>query len=157
MKWVKQSVGYWCDDIKQGRCIGQGVCVALLDTGIARHPDLKGSVVKFCDFTKEGSLPGEKCYDDSGHGTHVAGILCGSGKVSAGAYAGMAPKAKLVVGKVLDKDGNGDVSHVMKGIEWILKERKKYGIRIVNISVGTNPGLAKKQKEHLFELRKDGI
>ena len=73
MKWVKQSVGYWCDDIKQGRCIGQGVCVALLDTGIARHPDLKGSVVKFCDFTKEGSLPGEKCYDDSGHGTHVAG------------------------------------------------------------------------------------
>ena len=35
--------------------------------------------------------------------------------------------AKLVVGKVLDKDGNGDVSHVMKGIEWILKERKKYG------------------------------
>ena len=55
MKWVKQSVGYWCDDIKQGRCIGQGVCVALLDTGIARHPDLKGSVVKFCDFTKEGS------------------------------------------------------------------------------------------------------
>ena len=105
MKWVKQSVGYWCDDIKQGRCIGQGVCVALLDTGIARHPDLKGSVVKFCDFTKEGSLPGEKCYDDSGHGTHVAGILCGSGKVSAGAYAGMAPKAKLVVGK-----GNGGSS-----------------------------------------------
>ena len=151
MKWVKQSVGYWCDDIKQGRCIGQGVCVALLDTGIARHPDLKGSVVKFCDFTKEGSLPGEKCYDDSGHGTHVAGILCGSGKVSAGAYAGMAPKAKLVVGKVLDKDGNGDVSHVMKGIEWILKERKKYGIRIVNISVGTNPGLAKKQKELLLD------
>ena len=47
--------------------------MALLDTGIARHPDLKGSVVKFCDFTKEGSLPGEKCYDDSGHGTHVAG------------------------------------------------------------------------------------
>ena len=86
MKWVKQSVGYWCDDIKQGRCIGQGVCVALLDTGIARHPDLKGSVVKFCDFTKEGSLPGEKCYDDSGHGTHVAGILCGSGKVSAGMF-----------------------------------------------------------------------
>ena len=151
MKWVKQSVGYWCDDIKQGRCIGQGVCVALLDTGIARHPDLKGSVVKFCDFTKEGSLPGEKCYDHSGHGTHVAGILCGSGKVSAGAYAGMAPKAKLVVGKVLDKDGNGDVSHVMKGIEWILKERKKYGIRIVNISVGTNPGLAKKQKELLLD------
>ena len=158
MKWVKQSVGYWCDDIKQGRCIGQGVCVALLDTGIARHPDLKGSVVKFCDFTKEGSLPGEKCYDDSGHGTHVAGILCGSGKVSAGAYAGMAPKAKLVVGKVLDKDGNGDVSHVMKGIEWILKERKKYGIRIVNISVGTNPSVFEKKQEEseLFGKRTDG-
>ena len=39
----------------------------------------------------------------------------------------------------------------MKGIEWILKERKKYGIRIVNISVGTNPGLAKKQKELLLD------
>ena len=107
MKWVKQSVGYWCDDIKQGRCIGQGVCVALLDTGIARHPDLKGSVVKFCDFTKEGSLPGEKCYDDSGHGTHVAGILCGSGKVSAGAYAAWRRKQSLLSEKYLIKTETG--------------------------------------------------
>ena len=119
MKWVKQSVGYWCDDIIKGGYKGQGVCVALLDTGVARHPDLEGRVVKFCDFTKEESRSSDSCYDDSGHGTHVSGILCGNGKVSSGVYAGIAPKAKLVVGKVLDKDGNGDVSHVMKGVEWI--------------------------------------
>jgi len=151
MKWVKQSVGYWCDDMMTGEYMGQGICAALLDTGVAGHPDLAGRIVQFCDFTKEESRSGDNGYDDSGHGTHVSGILCGSGKVSSGVYAGMAPKAELVVGKVLDKDGNGDVSHVLKGIEWILEERKRYGIRIVNISVGTQPGLAQKQKMMLLD------
>ena len=126
MKWVKQSVGYWCDDIKQGRCIGQGVCVALLDTGIARHPDLKGSVVKFCDLQKKVACRERNVMTTADMERTWLGFVR-KRKVSAGAYAGMAPKAKLVVGKVLDKDGNGDVSHVMKGIEWILRKERSMG------------------------------
>ena len=49
-------------------------------------------------------------YDDSGHGTHVAGILAGDGRLSGGTYAGIAPKASLLIAKVLDQDGNGSHS-----------------------------------------------
>ena len=88
-----------------------------------------------------------KYHDDSGHGTHVAGILAGSGKVSGGLYAGMAPCAGLLIGKVLDREGNGNVDNVLKGIDWVLSEKERYGVRIVNISVGTQPDLARHQKE----------
>ena len=47
MKWVKQTVGYWCDDTKTGKCTGSGICAAVLDTGISVHPDLQGRIVGF--------------------------------------------------------------------------------------------------------------
>ena len=87
-----------------------------------------------------------KYNDDSGHGTHVAGILSGSGRVSNGLYAGMAPEASLLVGKVLDREGNGNVENVIAGIRWILEQKDRYGVGIVNISVGTQPDLAMYQK-----------
>lgn len=142
MKWVKQTVAYWCDDIIKNRYLGKGICAAVLDTGISAHPDLKKRMKAFCDF-REGSL---SVRDDSGHGTHVAGVLAGDGRVSGGIYAGMAPETELVIGKVLDREGNGNVEDVLKGIEWILKEQKHFQIRIVNISVGTQPNLDELQK-----------
>ena len=71
------------------------VTVAVLDTGIAYHPDLAGHLLCFRDFVEKSSLP----YDDNGHGTHVCGILCGNGELSGGRLRGMAPASKLVVGK----------------------------------------------------------
>ena len=94
MKWVKQKVGYWCDDIIKGKYQGRGICIAVLDTGISRHPDLDGRVAGFRDFTSDH----RECRDDSGHGTHVAGILAGNGRASSGAYAGMAPQTMLLPG-----------------------------------------------------------
>lgn len=140
MKWVKQTVSYWCDDIN--KYMGQGICAAVLDTGISGHPDLKKRTEAFQDF-RTGTLT---VRDDSGHGTHVAGILAGDGRISGGVYAGMAPETKLVIGKVLDREGNGNVEDVLKGMDWILKEQKHYQIRIVNISVGTQPDLDEQQK-----------
>ncbi len=112
---------------------GRGVTIAVLDSGAYMHPDYKERLVAFYDFTSGR----EKPYDNNGHGTHVAGILCGNGKLSAGVYRGMAPQARLVVGKVLNKQGAGNISRVMDGIDWVIENRKRYGIRILNLSMGT--------------------
>lgn len=132
MKRVKESVHYWCEDIKAKRCLGQGITVAVLDTGIAPHPDFKGKVLVFHDFVNGQDL----VYDDNGHGTHVCGIIGGSGYSSNGEYAGIAPKCDLVILKVLDQDGNGHIEQMLQAIQWILEYQKRYGIRIINISVG---------------------
>ncbi len=151
MRWVKQSVEYWCEDTEKKHYTGGGICAALLDTGIAAHPDLRERILDFRDFTGNGRGTGGSCRDDSGHGTHVAGILAGDGRMSSGVYAGMAPGARLLAGKVLDREGNGNVENVLRGIDWILDVKKKYEIRIVNISVGTQPDLARVQKKMLLE------
>ena len=49
MNKVKQQIHYWCEDTVQGKIRGEGVAVAVLDTGIAVHPDLRGKVVMFQD------------------------------------------------------------------------------------------------------------
>ncbi len=116
--------------------LGQGVGVAILDTGISLHKDfVEGGnrVIAFEDFINGRKEP----YDDNGHGTHVAGIIGGSGYSSKGKYAGIAPACKFIVVKVLDHRGDGNISDVLAGLQWIIDNRKKYNIRVVNISVGT--------------------
>lgn len=108
------------------------VTVAVLDTGIAPHPDLHNKALAFKDFVHNR----EEAYDDNGHGTHVCGIICGSGIVSGGKYRGIAPSAKLVVAKVLDNKGDGKSENMLEALKWILEVRKKYNIRVLNISVG---------------------
>lgn len=151
MKWVKQAVHYWCKDTAGSRYQGSGICAAVLDTGIALHPDLRDRIVSFRDFTGNSV----KCRDDSGHGTHVAGILAGNGYASDGMYAGMAPRAELLIGKVLDREGNGNVDNVILGIRWVMESAASYKVRIVNISVGTQPDLAQAQKDRLQKAVED--
>lgn len=106
--------------------------VAVLDTGICFHPDLKDRILVFRDFVNEKT----GAYDDSGHGTHVSGCIAGNGKLSRGIYSGMHPGCRLVVGKVLNHQGEGQLDHMIKAMEWILQNSREWNIRIVNISVG---------------------
>ena len=138
---------------------GSGVVIAMLDTGAALHPDLEGKVLSFRDFvggSAQMALSGRDCYDDNSHGTHVAGILCGSGLLSAGKYRGLAPGAKLVVGKVLDERGEGITENMLEGLDWVLSLRERYRIRILNISVGIGD-LEDKRKEHALQEKLDKI
>lgn len=128
MKWAKETVDYWCKDIRERNFQGQGVGIAVLDTGIILHPDFGKRIIGFSDFVNKRN----KIYDESGHGTHVAGILAGSGRMSDGVYAGMAPLAELLIAKVLDGEGNGTVEYVIEGIQWVLALHKRKNIRIVN-------------------------
>lgn len=115
-----------------GETDGSGITVGVLDTGMGQHPDLTGRLIRFQDFVGHRNL----MYDDNGHGTHVCGILCGSGRASQGRYTGMAPGVRLVVGKVLDEKGDGSTESMLMGLEWILRIREQCRVRILNISVG---------------------
>ena len=112
---------------------GKGVGVAVLDTGIFPHVDFDSRIWAFQDFVNKRTVP----YDDCGHGTHVMGILGGSGKASGGKCRGIAPGCGLIALKVLDDKGNGSQDTVIRALDWIQENRETYKIRIVNISVGT--------------------
>lgn len=135
----------------------KGVTVAVLDSGIAQHPDLRGRLIDFYDFVGKRRKP----YDNNGHGTHVCGIICGSGAAHFGKYQGIAPQARLVVGKVLDIRGDGSTEHMLQGLRWISEIREKYNIRILNISVGIGElkelKKEKRMQEQLELLWKEGI
>ncbi len=111
---------------------GKGVTIAIIDTGIHPHPDLKDKIIGFKDFCN-----GKKeAYDDQGHGTHVSGDAAGTGAASEGKYKGTAPDAKLVGIKVLSKDGSGRFSDIIKGVQWAVENKEKYNIKIINMSLG---------------------
>ncbi|USK41245.1 S8 family peptidase [Cytobacillus firmus] len=117
---------------------GKGITISVIDSGIYRHYDLitpANRIVGFADFVNGQTVP----YDDNGHGTHVAGAIAGNGTASSGTYRGVAPEANLVGVKVLDSQGNGSLSNVVAGIDWSIANRSKYGIRVINLSLGADP------------------
>ncbi|MEU7850348.1 S8 family serine peptidase [Micromonospora parva] len=110
---------------------GAGVKVAVLDTGVdATHPDLAGRIAEAQDFSGSGSAR-----DGHGHGTHVAATIAGSGAASDGRRKGVAPGARLLVGKVLDDAGSGYSSSIIAGMEWAAHS----GAKVVSMSLGGDP------------------
>lgn len=119
------------------RYTGKGVGIALLDTGVFLHRDFiepVNRIAAFRDFVNGKSMP----YDDNGHGSHICGICGGNGRASEGRYCGIAPQSHLVVGKILDSEGNGSIPSILDGIHWVIRNKNRYHTRILNISVGTD-------------------
>jgi serine protease AprX len=110
---------------------GNGVGVAVIDSGVADHPDLAGRVVARVDLTGEQSTG-----DPGGHGTHVAGLIAGDGTASGGAWTGVAPRANIVSVRVIDANGHATLSTIFAGMQWVLRNRAAYNIRVVNMSFG---------------------
>ncbi|MEU1395661.1 S8 family serine peptidase [Micromonospora zamorensis] len=107
---------------------GQGVRVAVLDTGIdTEHPDLTGRVAESQNFS-EATDAG----DTVGHGTHVASIIAGSGAASGGRYRGVAPDATLLNGKVCEDLGCSD-SAILAGMQWAAVDQHA---DVINMSLG---------------------
>lgn len=115
---------------------GKGITTAVLDTGIYPHNDLvkpKNRIVAFKDFVGKKAKP----YDDNGHGTHVAGDIAGNGYKSNGLYKAPAYESKVAGVKILDKYGSGKTSTIIQGLEWCLKNKDKFNIKIICMSLGS--------------------
>lgn len=124
------------NSVHNNNILGQRTCIAILDSGIAAHPDFGDRIRGWYDTINGHLSP----YDDNGHGTHVAGIAAGSGFASRGTLRGMAPSSDIVSVKILNQYGEGMIPNIIDGISWVIQNRFLYGINIVNISVGTSDG-----------------
>ena len=115
---------------------GRGVGVAVIDSGLEMSAEFQNRVTAFYDFRNGGTV-GTVPSDDYGHGTHIAGTIGGSGALSSNAsYHGLAPKVKFVILKVLDRNGAGYTSDVIRAIDFAVANRVSLGIHIINLSLG---------------------
>ena len=128
---------------------GRGIGVAIIDSGLASHPDLVSSTTRRVTRVSTVStgllsslLSGPPPVDDAfGHGTHVAGIIGGSGASSTGAdsrmtFKGVAYGADLISVRALGADGSGRTSDIVRAIDWVISNRSAYKIRVLNLSLG---------------------
>lgn len=126
---------------------GSNVGIAILDTGVSRHSDLGDDIIQYSflggayptpqiangEIVSLNDSPRE---DGFGHGTHVAGVLGGSGEKSNNDFRGSSTGAKLLALQVLDEDGQGSMSDVMAALDWLLTYGSHFDIRVVNLSLG---------------------
>ena len=123
--------------LSQPAVTGSGIGVAVIDSGIADHAALAGRVVARVNLVSDE--PGVSG-DPFGHGTHIAGIIGGSATAATRvtpAYAGgSAPGVHFVDVRVLASNGAGYTSDVIAGIDWTIANAQRYGVRIINLSLG---------------------
>jgi len=113
------------------KTMGEGVKVAVIDTGIdCNHPDLKVN----CAGGYNAFDSAKPTMDDNEHGTHVAGTI--AGVLDGKGVVGVAPKARLYAVKVLDKDGSGGLTSIIRGLIWAGKNR----MDVANMSLGAPMG-----------------
>ena len=116
---------------------GRGVGVAIVDSGLEYSSEFSNRVVASYDLRNGATLSVWPPSDEYGHGTHIAGTIGGSGALSSNAvYRGLAPKVKFTILKVLDKNGAGYTSDVIRAIDFAVANRVKFGIDIINLSLG---------------------
>jgi serine protease AprX len=123
-----------------GQYTGRGVTIAFLDSGFYAHPDLvepANRILRYVDITNPKARD-EGLYTpdvSSWHGMMTSVVACGNGHLSNGLYRGIASDANLVLVKV------GTARRIVhddirRGLEWVIRNRERYGIRVVNVSCG---------------------
>jgi serine protease AprX len=126
---VVEAVRVWGDP--RMPLSGKGIGVAVIDSGMASHPDFDDRLLASKNFNPALGGTG----DDFGHGTAVGGIIAGDGDASAGRYVGVAPSANLINLRVNDGSGAARTSVVMNAILWAVKNKNVFNIRVINLSL----------------------
>jgi serine protease AprX len=129
---------------------GAGITICFIDSGFAPHPDLcqpQGRILRTFDIRrpgealKAGSQPEAQCW----HGTMTAVAGAGNGWLSGGYYQSLAPAAQVLLIRVMDAQGSISSEAIAAALDWVLRNHRSYGIRIVNLSVSGDEGPAYRQ------------
>lgn len=143
--WHLEAVGLTRGGARTG---GKGVTVVVLDTGVhAGHPELAGRIDRAVTFDVEKwtALPQEPSTDTQGHGTHVAGLVCGK-------TVGVAPEARVVSG-VMIPGGIGNLSDFILAMEWAGSQPH---VQVINVSAGL-PGFQEEMESAVAGLLAVGV
>lgn len=125
-QWFHDAVGSYA---AWGSTMGDGVIVAVLDTGIqTNHPDLLPVETGY------NATPTSSIEDAHGHGTHVAGIIAARANSIGG--RGVAPNAKILPVKVLNDSGSATTGSISSGINWVVNGNSQRRADIINMSLG---------------------
>lgn len=128
---VTHTWGLLATKAAASRFTGQGIKVAVLDTGLfLAHPDFAGRPVVSKSF-----IPGVSSANDGhGHGTHCTGTACGPFKSAIGPRYGIAHKSSIFIGKVLSDGGSGSDGGILAGIEWAIANK----CHVISMSLGAD-------------------
>lgn len=127
---------------------GNGITVAVLDSGLWDHPSLtrdsagKDRILARYDAIDDSERDG--VFDESGHGTHLTSVIAHSGKTHrqgkpTGGFKGVAPDAAIVAIKAFNETGQGGMLDIVRGLQWVVDNREKYNIRVLNLSFAARP------------------
>lgn len=131
-----------------GKTKGEGVKIAVLDTGCdLNHEDLKSNIIDGINLVEKNKSPMDD--DKNGHGTHVSGIICAENNDVG--IIGVAPNAKIMPVKVLNKDGNGNLTTVARGINWSIENKAD----IIVMSLGSSRSLQSVYKSIKIAYKKN--
>lgn len=143
---------------------GQGINIALIDTGFAPVAELIGSdrIVAAVDLSTEAGVPEAEFVDNYGHGTHMAGIIAGKtpGASAKDAdehpewFMGVAPEAGIVSVKVGDNTGGADITQVIAGVDWVVDHAAQLDIRVINLSYTSGSTLPYRTDPLTFALER---
>lgn len=136
-------------DLHQLGVTGRGVTVAVLDSGLWEHPalanDTRGNPRILGRYDAIANKAEAEVFDDSGHGTHMTSVIAHSGQVrgdnqsASGSFKGIAPDANLVAVKAFDDEGQGDFLDIVRGVQWIVDNRERLDIKVLNLSFAARP------------------
>lgn len=124
--FAANAVPAWADGVT-----GDGVTVAVIDSGVNPTPDFARRLVASRNFSGERPR-----LDQNGHGTWVAGII--AGRDPGGRYVGVAPGADILSVKVAGAEGSARVGDVIDALQWLVDNKDRFGVRVVNISLNSS-------------------
>lgn len=130
--WIVRAPNVWNEGPNYYQ--GQGLTVAVVDSGILRNNDLGKRLIGGANFNASYHTS----LDLYGHGTFVASVIAGDGTQSKGQYIGIAPKTNIVNVRISDDQGMATEADTVAGLQWVLNNKAKYNIRVVNLSLNAS-------------------